>query len=141
MGEIFKNPTQRAAFLAHEVIQSFIKEQSLLDTYLADGMKAVLPEVYFGPLITRNVKPSKSKAVAYMYQKSETQIMSIAYAVLKKNGIKPIARIHDAFIVRHKLTIDLRSEVIEEMKGQTRNNHWKIVPTRLVGYQFNLGGA
>ena len=141
LGEIFKNPTQRAAFLAHEVIQSFIKEQSLLDTYLADGMKAVLPEVYFGPLITRNVKPSKSKAVAYMYQKSETQIMSIAYAVLKKNGIKPIARIHDAFIVRHKLTIDLRSEVIEEMKGQTRNNHWKIVPTRLVGYQFNLGGA
>jgi hypothetical protein len=141
LGEIFKNPTQRAAFLAHEVIQSFIKEQSLLDTYLADGMKAVLPEVYFGPLITRNVKPSKSKAVAYMYQKSETQIMSIAYAVLKKNGIKPIARIHDAFIVRHKLTIDLRSEVIEEMKGQTRNNHWKIVPNRLVGYQFNLGGA
>ena len=139
--EVFKSSEQRAAFLANEVIQSFIKEQSCLDTYLATGMKEALPDVYFGPLITRNVKPSKSKAVAYMYQKSETQITNVACAILEKNGIKPIARIHDAFIVRHKLSIDLRSELVEQIKGLTSNSHWKIVAKQLRGYGFNLKGV
>ncbi len=137
--EIIKNPAQRGAFLAHDLIQSFIKEQSLLDTYLANGMKAELPDVYYGPLITRNVKPSKAKAVAFMYQKSETLIMSLAYAVLAKHGIKPIARIHDAFIVRHKLSINLRSEIIEEMKDQTSNMHWAIKASKLESFKWING--
>jgi hypothetical protein len=137
--EIIKNPAQRGAFLAHDLIQSFIKEQSLLDTYLANGMKAELPDVYYGPLITRNVKPSKAKAVAFMYQKSETLIMSLAYAVLAKHGIKPIARIHDAFIVRRKLSINLRSEIIEEMKDQTSNKHWAIKASKLESFKWIKG--
>lgn len=138
---IIKNPSQRGCFLAHDLIQSFIKEQSLLDSYLANGLKEDSPDVYFGPLITRNVKPSKAKAVAYMYQKSETLLMSLAYAVLEKNGIKPIARIHDAFIVRRRLSINLRSEIIEEMKDQTSNKHWKVVQTQLEKYRFEMGGT
>jgi hypothetical protein len=100
-----------------------------------------MPDVYFGPLITRNIRPSKSKAVAFAYQKSETRVMNVAYAVLAKHRIQPIARIHDAFIVRHKLPIDLRSEIIEEMKDQMFNNHWKIIPKHLDRYQFNLNGV
>jgi hypothetical protein len=106
---------------------------------LANGMKAELPDVYYGPLITRNVKPSKAKAVAFMYQKSETLIMSLAYAVLAKHGIKPIARIHDAFIVRHKLSINLRSEIIEEMKDQTSNMHWAIKASKLESFKWING--
>ncbi len=136
--EIFKNPQQRNAFLTSDLINSFIKEQSLLDTYLAKGMEEVLPEVYFGALITRNIKPSKSKAVAYMYQKSETRIMNVAYAVLEKNGIKPIAHIHDAFIVRNRLSIDVRSEIIEEIKDKTSNKNWKLKPKRVNGFTFQI---
>jgi hypothetical protein len=143
LGDIFKNSTQRSAFLNHGTVQSFIKEQALLDTYLANGLKDDQPDVYFGPLITRNVKPSKSKAVAYMYQKSESRVMDVAYRVLDKHGIKPIARIHDAFVVRHKLSIDLRSEITEEMKDQTSNDHWRLKSTELKKYvcnQAKLGG-
>lgn len=134
--DILKNQSQRTAFLAHDLIQSFIQEQSLLDTYLANGLKEDSPEIYFGPLITRNVKPSKSKAVAYLYQKSETMIMSAAYAVLAKNDIKPIARIHDAFVVRHKLSIDLRIEIIEEMKVYVNNKHWAIKASKLESFKW-----
>ena len=141
LGEIFKNSSQRNAFLNSVVVQAFIKEQALLDTYISDGLKTAMPDVYFGPLITRNIRPSKSKAVAFAYQKSETLVMNVAYAVLAKHGIKPIARIHDAFVVRHRLLIDMRSEIIEEMKDQMLNNHWRIVPKQLDRYHFNLNGV
>jgi hypothetical protein len=141
LGDILKNSSQRTAFLNNATVQAFIKEQALLDTYIADGLKTEMPDVYFGPLITRNIKPSKSKAVAFAYQKSETRVMNVAYEVLAKHRIKPIARIHDAFVVRHKLSIDLRSEIIEEMKDQTLNNHWKIIPKHLDRYNFNLSGV
>ncbi len=131
---VLKNTAQRTAFLNSCTIQQFIKEQALLDTYLANGLKSELPEVYYGPLITRNVKPSKSKAVAYMYQKSETHVMDVAYRVLDKHGIKPIARIHDAFVVRNKLSIDLRDEIMHEMRDSTHNSHWSLKPTRLAGF-------
>jgi hypothetical protein len=141
LGEILKNSSQRNAFLNSATVKAFIKEQALLDTYIADGLKTEMPDVYFGPLITRNIKPSKSKAVAYAYQKSETRVMNVAYEVLAKHRIKPIARIHDAFVVRHKLSIDLRSEIIEEMKDQMFNDHWKIIPKHLDRYQLNLNGV
>jgi hypothetical protein len=99
-------------------------------------MKAQLPEVYFGPLITRNIKPSKSKAVAYLYQQAETQVMDIARSVLARNGIQPIACIHDAFIVRHKLSPNQRSEIILEIRDQTDNKHWTIKASRLEGFNF-----
>jgi hypothetical protein len=137
LGEILKRSSQRSAFFNSGIVQAFIKEQALLDTYIADGLKTEMPDVYFGPLITRNIKPSKSKAVAFAYQKSETRVMNVAYAVLAKHKIKPIARIHDAFVVRHKLSIDLRSEIVEEMKDQTSNDHWKLTRTELKKYIFN----
>jgi hypothetical protein len=69
-----------------------------------------------------------------MYQKSETQVMEVAYRVLDKHGIKPIARIHDAFVVRNKLSIDLRDEIMHEMHDSTHNSHWALKPTRLAGF-------
>ena len=141
LGDILKNSQQRSAFLNSVAVQAFIKEQALLDTYIANGLKTEMPEIYFGPLITRNIKPSKSKAVAFAYQNSETRVMNVAYAVLAKHRIQPIARIHDAFVVKQKLPIDLRSEIIEEMKDQMFNNHWKIIPKHLDYYQFNLNGV
>jgi len=135
--EIIKNGVQRAAFLNSHEIQQFMREQGMFDNYLADGMKQELPMLYYGPLITRNVMPSKGKAVAYLYQHAEAQIMKTAIDVLAQHGIKPIAQIHDAFVVRHKLSIDLRSEIMEEMKDQTSNVHWKLKSSELKKYVYN----
>jgi hypothetical protein len=135
--DIIRNGVQRAAFLNSHEIQQFIREQVMFDNYLADGMKQELPMLYYGPLITRNVMPSKGKAVAFLYQHAEAQLMNIAIDVLAQHGIKPIARIHDAFVVRHKLSIDLRSEIMEEMKDQTSNVHWKLKSSELKKYIYN----
>jgi hypothetical protein len=95
-----------------------------------------MPDVYFGPLITRNIKPSKSKAVAFAYQKSETRVMNVAYAVLAKHRINPIARIHDAFVVRKKLNINLKSEIVLEMREETENKYWSVKETQIEKFNF-----
>jgi hypothetical protein len=135
--KIIRNPFHRAAFLNAAVIQQFVNEQGMLDSYLAQGMKKELPMLYFGPLITRNVMPSKSKAVAYLYQHAEAQVMQTAIDVLAKHGIKPIALIHDAFITRNKLRMNLRDEIHHALRSSTQNKFWSIKPTKLEGYRYN----
>ena len=134
--DIIKNGVQRAAFLNSPEIQQFIREQSMFDNYLANGMKQELPMLYYGPLITRNVMPSKSKAVAFLYQHAEAQLMQTAIDVLAQQGIKPIALIHDAFIVRNKLSARRRDEIHQALRSSTQNNFWFIKPTLLEGYKY-----
>jgi hypothetical protein len=134
--DIIRNGVQRAAFLNSPEIQQFVKEQGMLDNYLAQGMKEELPMLYFGPLITRNVMPSKSKAVAYLYQHAEAQVMQTAIDVLAKHGIKPIALIHDAFIVRNKLSVNQRDEIHQALRSSTQNKFWFIKQTKLEGYKY-----
>ena len=134
--EIIKNGVQRAAFLNSHEIQQFMREQGMFDNYLADGMKQELPMLYYGPLITRNVMPSKGKAVAYLYQHAEAQIMKTAIDVLAQHGIKPIALIHDAFITRNKLSMYQRDAIRHGMRSSTQNNFWSIKQTKLEGYRY-----
>jgi hypothetical protein len=134
--DIIRNGVQRAAFLNSHEIQQFIREQVMFDNYLADGMKQELPMLYYGPLITRNVMPSKGKAVAYLYQHAESQVMKTAIDVLAQHGIKPIAQIHDAFITRNKLSMNQRDEIRHAMRSSTQNNFWSIKQTKLEGYRY-----
>ncbi len=133
---IIKNPIERTKFLTCPVIDQFIREQVALDKYLEQGMKEDMHEIYYGPLITSNVKPSRSKAVAYLYQHQETQAMDVARGVLAKYGITPIANIHDAFIVKHKLSFNVLHEIILEMRAQMKNDYFSMKGSRLEGFVF-----
>ncbi len=133
---IIKNGVQRAAFLNSAVIRQFIREQGMLDNFLAAVLKTAAPMLYFGPLITRNVIPSKSRAVAYLYQHAEAQIMQSAIDVLVQYGVKPIALIHDAFVVRHKLSASQRDEIHQSLRSSTQNKFWVIKSTQLKGYRY-----
>jgi hypothetical protein len=125
---------ERVQFLSCPIIKQFVREQTLLDEYLEEGMKADLPEIYWGPLITENIRPSRSKAVAYLYQHQETMAMNVARGVLTRYGITPIANIHDAFIVKHKLPVDIKHEIICEMRSQMGNELFLINGDRLEGF-------
>ena len=134
---LIQNPDERERFLSCPIVKQFIQEQAQLDKYLADGMKDGMPDIYFSPLVTPNVNPSKSRAVAYLYQHCETQAMDVARAVLAKYSIRPIANIHDAFIVRYKLSVDVQHEIIGEMQIQMQNPYFLIKGSRLEGFDMN----
>jgi hypothetical protein len=131
---ILTNKDERDHFLECPVIRQFIQDQTMLDKYLEEGMKNEIPELYWGPLITADKKPSRSKAVAYMYQHQETEAMNIARRVLRKHGIAPIANIHDAFIVRRKLSVDVLYEIIDEMRTGMANDLFTIKGSKLEGF-------
>jgi hypothetical protein len=87
--------------------------------------------------VTPKLNPSKSRAVAYLYQHSETLAMNVARRILAKYGITPIANIHDAFIVRHKLSVDVQHEIIGEMQAEMQNPYFLIKGSRLEGFSMN----
>lgn len=132
--KILTHQQERDRFLASPIIAQLIEEQQALDIYLEQGMKIDLPEIYHGPLVTANVKPSRSKAVAYLYQHQETMAMDVARTVLTKYGFKPIANIHDAFIVKRKLSVDVHQEIIYDIQTETKNPYFSIKSSRLEGF-------
>ena len=135
---ILTNKDERDQFLRCPVITQFIQEQTILDKYLEAGMARDIPEVYWGPLITSKKKPSRSKAVAYLYQHQETKVMDIARLVLKKYGITPIANIHDALIVRYKLSVDVQHEIVDEMRAGMGNDLLSLKSSRLEGFKNQI---
>jgi hypothetical protein len=98
-------------------------------------MFRLYPDLYFSDLLSSGKRPSKSKAVAYMYQQSETRVMDIARTTLEKYGIKAIANIHDAFIVRKKLSFNMREEVCLDMQHGTQNQYWRFKAEQLEGFK------
>jgi len=138
LANILTNTDERARFLESDIITKFIDEQTQLDKYLEAGVKEQLPDIYFGELVTTKVRPSRSKAVAYLYQHQETQAMNTARAVLAQHGIKPIANIHDAFIMRHKLPVSIQHAVIDAMRVSMDNDLYTIKASRLKGFRLSL---
>jgi hypothetical protein len=61
-----------------------------------------------------NGRVTRAGKLAYMYQHYETFIMDIAVGVMKRYRIEPVARIHDAFIVREKLPDRVLDDVYAE---------------------------
>ena len=133
---ILTNHDERGKFLSCPIIEKFISEQLQIDKYLESEMKHELPEIYYGPLITANVNPSRSKAVAYLYQHQETRAMNVAREVLQKYGIKPIADIHDAFVVKKKLSNYVRDEINFRMQTEMKNQYLLLKFTNLNGFKY-----
>jgi len=138
LAQILTNAQEREAFLQSFTIQAFIQEQGWFDDYLANGLMKVDPDLYFSDLLSSGKRPSKAKAVAYMYQKSETRVMDVARMTLAKFGIKPIANIHDAFIVRKKLSINVRDEMLLAMQEITQNEFWRFKVEKLEGFNQQI---
>lgn len=132
--QILTNAQEREAFLQSFTIQAFIQEQAWLDDYLANALLSHDPDLYFSDLLSSGKRPSKAKAVAYLYQQSETRVMNVARVTLARHGIKTIANIHDALIVRKKLSINVRDEMLLMMQDATSNQYWRFKAEQLEGF-------
>ncbi len=64
--------------------------------------------------------------IAYLYQNGETQTMALAYEFLKQKKIGVLAKIHDAFVVRKRLTQMMKHELEDHVRDTTDNEYWRL---------------
>lgn len=105
--DIIVSPIARERFINDTWVQNFAVEQiAIEDEVLAfaqgqDGYDEMCATVREANGI--NGRVTRAGLLAFMYQHWETQIMDVAIDAMEQYGITPVARIHDAFIVRQKL--------------------------------------
>ena len=127
IGEIFKNYYERQRFLNCDMIKDFIREQSLLDSYIFNAGKNQQAD-FFGEadIRTQSGKLSKAKVLAFLYQTFETELMDLVCNLIEEKGKHVIARIHDAVITKEKLSVNDREEILYKIKESTENEYWKL---------------
>ena len=106
MTEIIKSPIARERFLADPWVRSFLDEQRVIEEAILATAEASEDYESMCSAIraanNANGKVTRAGKLAYMYQNWETTVMNLAVEVLRHHGVEPVARIHDAFIVRAK---------------------------------------
>lgn len=126
--QIIRNQDARDRFLNDPWVVNFIAEQhSIEDDIVAqfkaqDGYEATHAELKKANTDKGgNGRVTKSHILAYIYQQLETQMMDEIVDILAAHGVKVIARIHDAFIVRTKVPVRVMDEVIVAMADYSRH--------------------
>lgn len=115
LSQILISPTVRNHFLQDKWVKEFIAEQQVMeDDILASAEASEDYEAMCAKIKAANGvngRVTRGGKLAMLYQTWETDVMDEAILVLARYGISPIARIHDAFIVRDKLSPRIMDDI------------------------------
>ena len=99
----------------------------MLDNYLYERVTQHYPDLLKLPYLqTQSGRPSKAKVIAFLYQHEETAVMDIVRATLAEHGTTVLANIHDAIVVRQRLSVDTKHEIELRMQQRTANPYWRL---------------
>jgi hypothetical protein len=133
-----KNRDERKRFTNSRTIKKFVAEQKLLDQYIFKKFTQEYPELLLmKELQTRSGRASKSKVMAWLYQHAETTVMHVVRGELQKLNVEVIANVHDAIVVRQKLTKYQREEIEFKMREVTNIKYWRLGETKYESYQYS----
>jgi hypothetical protein len=133
IAEIFKdNEYECDKFLKFPDVKAFVSEQKLLNKTIMNIEKLAQPNMSNLPFLlnTRNTL-QQQKALAYLYQNSETNVMNIVRANTKLQGLTVLANIHDAIIFKSKLKSSVLKKIHEDIVQQTGNTFWLLKEKQL----------
>lgn len=131
---IFKKHDTAKAFLESPIIKKFAAEQKLMDKCIIEFAKQQDPYIALNTLFNHNNRFDAKKLMAYLYQQAETQHMNIVADYLRYKGRDVLARIHDAFIIRDRLSADDKHELELMMREELNNQYWKLGHTHVAGF-------
>lgn len=155
---IFNDKDELERFIADQYVCGFIKEQQNLDKYLFDCVKTDSPELLDLPFLRTKSRvagkskgedsgepklgrATKSKVVSYRFQHGETTVMNIVRASLPITHQPPLANIHDAIVLRSRLSPDQKAEIEHCMQEQTSNPYWQLGENELKRWESDLDWA
>jgi hypothetical protein len=137
--DILKITEERQRFINNLEVNGFINEQKIIDTYLFKGVKALAPDLLtLTCLQTKTGRASQAKVIAYLYQHEETKVMNIVRDALPETHTPPLANIHDAIILKRRLSLDDKHEIELEMRKKTGNSYWRLGATELKRWESSI---
>jgi hypothetical protein len=136
--EIIKNKIERERFFSCAYVREFVQEQNWLDSFLFEKIGTLYPEKLKSILLREDGKPNKNKVIAWLYQNAETLTMSHIYEYIEQKGIKVIAKVHDAFFIRHKLSADTLQDLETEIETLTDISYFRLGTTKIEKWNASL---
>jgi len=72
--------------------------------------------------------------MSYLYQHAETYIMDTVRDELKKLNIPVLANIHDAIIVKHRISKKNLKNIEKKLHSTYQVKHFKLIEHKINGY-------
>lgn len=136
LANIVKDSDELSRFSQCVFVTDFVKEQQRLDNFIFSESKRQQPQLHKDPLLTTpSGRASKSKILAYLYQHAETHVMNVVRAELAQRDVQVLANIHDAIIVRQRLSADDRWLIEQAMCASSGNKHWTLSERRVESFK------
>ena len=131
-GVFNKNGTLLSRFVNCFIVRQFNKEQQVLNKYIVQ--KFSNDDVWLKELedsrINRKVKQYKqSQKISWLYQHAETIMMNIVRDTLKTLGKTVLANVHDAIVVRERLTDSERLAIENLVRAKTSVEYFALGET------------
>jgi len=107
--DILMNKDDRNRFMNDPWIKEFVKEQYQMTKTISDDFissNGFVESVINVPKMFKNGKIRKSQVMSYVFQHTEKAIMDII-----TQDIDVIARVHDSFITKNKLTLNQLTDI------------------------------
>jgi hypothetical protein len=133
--DIIKDPCERERFLNCELVARFLVEQKEMDECLMAWVNTECPSLLSNPIVRTARNISQAKVIAFLYQQSEAYVMQLLRDALATHGRETIANIHDAFIVKHRLSAEVKFDLEYTIQTATKNPYWRLGATQLEGYK------
>lgn len=128
--KILKYSDERERFMSCSAVTRFKLEQEKLDAYIAKSFKERYPFLEdLKKLKTLKGYNSRSKLISWLYQHAETVMMDIVRKKLQKLGKTVLANVHDAIVVRERLTASELLAIEELVRAKTKVQYFVLGET------------
>jgi hypothetical protein len=139
MAKVFTNQIELAKFVGMDVVVNFVAEQRMLDKFIYSEAVRTNHQLRGNSLLTTpSGRLSKSRVLAYMYQHAETLVMNACRAGLAQFDRTVLASIHDAIVIRERLSQYELEVIVDHMRSITQNRYWSLTGRVLMLRDLNL---
>lgn len=118
-------------FINTPEVKDFVKEQNKLNNIIHEIETAKDPSLITKDfLLSKTGKMNKLKLYAYLYQHEETRVMDIFRHHAKNNNQIILANVHDAIILKDRLSNSLFRQITNDIHSISGNTYWFLNETQ-----------
>lgn len=138
LNDIFECQEVRQRFVDSEFIKKLTQEQNHLDQFIFKEFKAERPDLMDSPELKNSTGKLKcSKVLSLVYQSTESLVMDFFREKLKDTNHQVLANIHDAIILRNKLSKQTLRYIEDSIQFQFGNPYWTFEEDEVQGYSLD----